>query len=354
MWVTLEIPRPEDDRRPHHVRGRVRWVQRPLGVRDMFQIGLELEIPGNFWGIAMSPPDWIPFPDTNAQEIALAPVERAESAAHEDIGEHRKAEAALLGHLRMVSSNGDSELLRPRAQHMEVVESEGRHELHETIGERAAGTRSAEAQPLIAALYAHFHEAERRGTPGGDGVSDTPGSRTMSAAEAAGSDPLKMRDESREELESTLQTVREQWNREITESTRHASERVAAELSQLEQERWGEFEQRVEAKLRQAIDNLEWAAGEARSKVAHAQESLAELREHAEEAAVPLRAVEESLRAQAEICHGQLDALESAAQQVQERIASSVDKAQADWQSRLEASMGGRRRPIHRTRARKP
>src|SRR5579859_8194403 len=39
MWVTLEVPRQEGEPRPHRVRGRVRWVQRPLGVRDMFQIG---------------------------------------------------------------------------------------------------------------------------------------------------------------------------------------------------------------------------------------------------------------------------------------------------------------------------
>ena len=115
---------------------------------------------------------------------------------------------------------------------------------------------------------------------------------------------------------------------------------MGAELGQLEQERRGQFEQRVESKLRQTIDNLEWAAGEARSKVAHAQEHLAGLRKQAEEAAAPLRAIEESLRAQAEISRVQLAGIESAARHFEERIAFALDKAQSDWQMRLEASMG--------------
>ena len=54
--VTLDIPRPEGG--PFHTQGRVVWVQRPRTVRELFQIGLEFEIPGNFWGVAFPPEDW--------------------------------------------------------------------------------------------------------------------------------------------------------------------------------------------------------------------------------------------------------------------------------------------------------
>jgi hypothetical protein len=54
--VTLDIPRPEGG--PYHTQGRVVWVQRPRTVRELFQIGLEFEVPGNFWGIAFPPEDW--------------------------------------------------------------------------------------------------------------------------------------------------------------------------------------------------------------------------------------------------------------------------------------------------------
>jgi len=56
--VTLDIPTPEPGRPPHSVQGRVVWVQRPRTVRELFQIGLEFEKPGNVWGIAFPPDDW--------------------------------------------------------------------------------------------------------------------------------------------------------------------------------------------------------------------------------------------------------------------------------------------------------
>src|SRR5277367_4362522 len=58
MWVTLEVPHPETGQPPRAVRGRVAWIQRPRTVRQLFQVALELEVPGNTWGIAFPPPDW--------------------------------------------------------------------------------------------------------------------------------------------------------------------------------------------------------------------------------------------------------------------------------------------------------
>src|SRR5262245_12134829 len=63
MWVTMEIPHPETGQPPRTVRGRVAWIQRPRTVRQLFQVALELEIPGNVWGIAFPPEDWLGFPE---------------------------------------------------------------------------------------------------------------------------------------------------------------------------------------------------------------------------------------------------------------------------------------------------
>jgi hypothetical protein len=61
MWVTLEIPHPETGQSPRQVRGRVAWIQRPRTVRQLFQVALELELPGNVWGIGFPPEDWTSF-----------------------------------------------------------------------------------------------------------------------------------------------------------------------------------------------------------------------------------------------------------------------------------------------------
>jgi hypothetical protein len=58
MWVKLEVPNAEADKPPRSVRGRVAWIQRPRTVRQLFQVALELEAPGNVWGIAFPPEDW--------------------------------------------------------------------------------------------------------------------------------------------------------------------------------------------------------------------------------------------------------------------------------------------------------
>lgn len=72
-WVILEVPGPESRNVGGRIRGRVMWVQRPLAAHEPFHFGVELEVPGNFWGIACCPPDWLPFP--NGAETAALPTE---------------------------------------------------------------------------------------------------------------------------------------------------------------------------------------------------------------------------------------------------------------------------------------
>src|SRR5580692_4616356 len=66
MWVNLEVPHPEPGHGPRRVRGKVAWIQRPRTVRQLFQVALELEQPGNAWGIAFPPEDWFGFQELSA------------------------------------------------------------------------------------------------------------------------------------------------------------------------------------------------------------------------------------------------------------------------------------------------
>jgi hypothetical protein len=63
MWVNLEVPHAEPGHSPRRVRGKVAWIQRPRTVRQLFQVALELEAPGNVWGIGFPPEDWFAFPE---------------------------------------------------------------------------------------------------------------------------------------------------------------------------------------------------------------------------------------------------------------------------------------------------
>ena len=76
MWVNLEVPHAEHGQPPRRVRGKVAWIQRPRTVRQLFQVALELEAPGNVWGIGFPPEDWFPFPEeTPFFPNAVAPAD---------------------------------------------------------------------------------------------------------------------------------------------------------------------------------------------------------------------------------------------------------------------------------------
>lgn len=77
--ITLEIP-PVDSLRPGRtVRGRVVWVQRPRSHREHFQVALEMEVPGNIWGVSPAPRDWFAHPDDD--QIVASGVEAIEAEA---------------------------------------------------------------------------------------------------------------------------------------------------------------------------------------------------------------------------------------------------------------------------------
>src|SRR5271156_946442 len=79
MWVNLEVPHPEPGHAPRRVRGKVAWIQRPRTVRQLFQVALELETPGNAWGIAFPPDDWFGFPQEEKPMMSHAAAAGAET-----------------------------------------------------------------------------------------------------------------------------------------------------------------------------------------------------------------------------------------------------------------------------------
>jgi hypothetical protein len=85
MWVKLEVPHPESGLPPRTVRGRVAWIQRPRTVRQLFQVALELENPGNVWSIAFPPEDWFAFQEVQhpGANREISPDEHSADIAHQ-------------------------------------------------------------------------------------------------------------------------------------------------------------------------------------------------------------------------------------------------------------------------------
>ncbi|MGD0963770.1 MAG: hypothetical protein ABSA57_07715 [Candidatus Acidiferrales bacterium] len=66
--MTLQV---RDGPELRNMRARIAWVQRPQSIRDFFEVAVELESPGNVWGIECLPEQWgtvetSPLPDRAA------------------------------------------------------------------------------------------------------------------------------------------------------------------------------------------------------------------------------------------------------------------------------------------------
>ncbi len=59
-WVMLELP-PKEKGESVSARGLVKWVKRPTDTSGIFETAIELENPGNIWGIDTPPQDWLTF-----------------------------------------------------------------------------------------------------------------------------------------------------------------------------------------------------------------------------------------------------------------------------------------------------
>jgi hypothetical protein len=88
--VILEL-KGETERASRSARGRVKYVKRPVSNGQLFQTAIELEDPGNVWGVDDPPKDWLPFCgpksvelDTSRPKPFALPRPETEPAAAED------------------------------------------------------------------------------------------------------------------------------------------------------------------------------------------------------------------------------------------------------------------------------
>src|SRR5260370_26715391 len=58
-WITLQVGGLNVEPKPPAVRARVRSVHASQSSRELQQVGVELENPGNVWGIFTPPQDWL-------------------------------------------------------------------------------------------------------------------------------------------------------------------------------------------------------------------------------------------------------------------------------------------------------
>src|SRR2546430_514305 len=322
MWVKLEIPHPESGQMPRSVRGRVAWIERPRTVRQLFQVALELEIPGNVWGIAFPPEDWFGFdPQAERQINADLPVVLLEpEEAAGQISEHGMPAvetelpppAVGVDNVRPFpapSSTTDASL--QLARQLTRLVAEAKQQLHSTAHDIVSQLAAAEQRDAFEQWEQKFAAARAEISNEAERVESA-----ARAIEEAANQTEQRAGAHRESLQAEAGAAREQIHASVTDAK-------------------AALEQHVEQRLGGAQAQLQ---GTTESAVTAAQERLAAtLQEHSDRLIAQLH---ESMSAESARHSEELRAAAArAAAEVEQRLQQARDAAQSgtsDLQATIE------------------
>ncbi len=346
-WITLEIPAPENADGPHRVRARVVWIQRPRSVREMFQIAVELETPGNIWSLDSPPTDW--------ENEATAAEDRTANDAlewmHSEITPRAQAE-------QFPAENIRAEMEIPLADHihenLEIATNEGTAPLSsETFG--FAGTIVPEAaaagsldSPLLRELRGHI---------------ESQASRAAEDAVAQASEALKRTAETVErEHTASAQAFFQQWRDDLDrerdsareEISKRASEQMASVQDEISagvtgQMSWVREELRADLRqefashidqIRALVADLERGAQAVREEsqaAASSGDRLAQIKIALESAEA---AVDQRMRRLKDAAQETV-ALDDLSKAWREKLQEQMGQARSEWNELLQTSLDG-------------
>jgi hypothetical protein len=341
MWVTLEVPHPETGKPPRTIRGRVAWIQRPRTVRQLFQVALELELPGNAWGIAFPPEDWFAFGDASRPAVDTSrPAHLVEqslssaAAAAEARDSHAQAsEPDFNLPLSDVEAAAQNDSERPPAFPAPASTTDASMQLARQFARLLAGARQ------------QIHAAAREAA-----VQAVSAERRIAADEwnqqiAAGREALS------HQIAAALENIREE-----SASLNRVAQNAAAEALQRDLPRWlapqlEELTRDLAAQLSQeamaqrsantqeastALQTLHSACNEAEELLNRLREQLSAMESRiASSAESTARMAEESARQHESNAAALARTLQAKASEVQEQSSAFLSAAQQNWQNHL-------------------
>ncbi len=345
--VTLEVPRPEGDRLPRSVRARVVWVQRPRTVRELFQIGVELESPANVWGIAFPPSDWMRPSDEGedaAPSIPSPAAEREErtTSAPEPFTSPTPLPPAS-SKIQIVSeelSSSQSPLSMNFARQMARMLADAKQSLQQTVHE------SANAAVLEATRGVHLQiEAQLRQTI------DKSVEAALARVEAHAAE--RSADLSAQARPAEAHEPSPEWIRAAEQNLKSIANHVTSQLAEVTEAQRAALTVHAERIVGEARKQADGIFGRIEADAGAAQEQLAESRREIETAATSIRAEStQSLAAfhgelaqQISQAKGSLEEIQAAGARAKEtaaQLARSADSVVAQAARRLEALLQAR------------
>jgi hypothetical protein len=352
MWVKLEVPNPDAEQPPRTVRGRVAWIQRPRTVRQLFQVALELETPGNVWGIGFPPEDWFAFKEHEKTQAAAAAATLGlpQTSLPTPVTEGAEAPPHASAHAQPAASETEFHV---SLNEPEAIPNTGPDNVRVFPSPASATDASLQLARHVTRLLAEARQQIQA-------TAREAAAQAVSAERRISADQWDQKvAEAREQLSQELAAAIEELQRESTERSRAAHEANAAALQEELPKRIApqleELTRNLSAKLSEQVDARRSAH---ELQLASSAETLLGVCKEAEEASARLRAateqaqaeiaarsesaraaVEETARQREEAANAQRESISQAADEAQRQIAAAAASAQANWQSHLNAEL---------------
>lgn len=341
MWVNLEIPHPESGQSPRHFRGRVAWIQRPRTVRQLFQVALELEAPGNVWGIGFAPEDWVPVAETGESMAAAAAAAAAGAgqgeAAHSAVlaGKAEEIHVPLDEHESIPATGPGSDNLRVFPSPASATDAALQLSRHVT---RLVADAKQQIQAATREAATHAVSAERR-------VGFAQWEQKFAAAQEmlsrATAEALERIHQETDERAKTAQKASvEALRSELPKWLAPQLEQLARELTgQLAREGAAQRTEH-EKQLAETLENLRATFRESEEVTARlqAQTEQAETR-ISSHAASATQKLEEIAKQGEEAAEAQRESLSATANQIQQEVGATLEAAQASWQNHFTSEL---------------
>jgi hypothetical protein len=344
-WLELEIPNPESGQAPRKARGCVTFVQRPRTVKELFQVGVELEAPGNVWGIAFPPDDWVTSTEVAQVTELPAPAIPAPAApkgptiAPPPPTPARAAEPPLIpaappASVRAVPPAVTADISAGVKQQVSRMLAEAEGEIQKMAREATTTAVSREAASLLRELSGQMRTAaEKAVEQAASGYADQAIKRAVEKIEQA-------RVASAQELRAT-------WAREFEADLRASSQHLLAKLQELGESFRNEFSQQMQGDLATATQRLaeiEKLMREMHEQIAANANSIPGLIEHTRKeldalAEETTKVWSERLGSHTEKGRARLAELEEIAKGLHEKIESAAESAHSGWRQRLEKEL---------------
>jgi hypothetical protein len=338
MWVSLEIPHPEADQPPRSVRGRVAWIQRPRTVRQLFQVALELETPGNVWGIAFPPEDWFAVTEPEKAQAAAAghgisqvnlplpaqsqpqmPDDTSETEFHVSLTDADAHAASSPDNVRVFpspASTTDASL--QLARHVTRLLAEARQQIQ-------AAAREAAAQAVANERRSSAEQWERK---------------VLEAREALSQDLSSAIERIQEESENRSRAAHEAAAAALQEDL---PKRLIPQLEELTRHLTSQLSEEGLSQRAEHAEQLTSVAESLSEACQQAEDITARLRAGAEQAAAQIatrteavqRALEAAAQRREEALVARMESLNATTQEVHQRAAAALEAAQAKWQSEI-------------------